>query len=83
MSKNIDFEQTVSEFEINGISDKIKGVIALLDSLSLSDEVGSHKYQAKSYETLGLILNSCIDDIENLKKGIEYMDTKMREDISN
>lgn len=75
----VDFVKCVHPEDGEIAMDNIKGVIVLLQGLEFADEAGTHKYQKHSYQALITALDSSIKNIEELNKGIAYMDNIIRE----
>jgi len=81
MKKDIDFSKIVNEDDVVDIEDNIKGVIVLLDGLVEAEQRGSHKFQEHSYKALQTVLDNSLNQLNNIKMGIDYMDSKIRENI--
>ncbi len=78
MEEKIDFSKTIDTDDIDMALDPLKGVTALLQALELSSDAGKHKHHKYAYLALSLVCNSVIDEIEDMKPNIDYMQTKIR-----
>ena len=76
---DIAWSKTLTSDDIDMALDSLKGVTALLQALELSSDAGKHKHDKYAYLALGLVCNSVIDEIEDMKPNIDYMQEKIRE----
>ncbi len=76
---DIDWNKTLECDDIDMALNPLKGVTALLQALELSSDIGRHRNDKYAYLALSLVCNSVIDEIEDMKPNIDYMQTKIRE----
>ena len=79
MKNEIDFSKTVSVDDIDTALDPLKGVVAILQAMELTHDMGQHRYDKYAYLALGMVCNSVIDDLEAMSPNIDYMMEKIRE----
>ena len=76
--KNIEWSKTVNTDDIEDINEKVKGATVLLDGLLFADDVGHNKYQKHAYTALNDILFKVIENMDELKGNIDYMQDLIR-----
>lgn len=79
MKNEIDFSKTVSVDDIDTALDPLKGVVAILQAMELTHDMGQHRYDKYAYLALSMVCNSVIDDLETMSPNIDYMMEKIRE----
>ena len=77
-NKNIDFGKVVSTDDIDMATDVIKGVCNLLNALELSHDSGTREDDINALYALQVALDYGLNELEELKPNIEYMDDFMR-----
>ncbi len=78
--KNLDFCNMVDTDDIDEALDNLKGVSVLLRGLLyLHNEGGSATRQREAYIALESLCDTVIEDFEDMKPKIDYMQSKIRE----
>jgi len=71
--EGIDFSEWISEDELIEISDDLKGLVAIIDSLGTTSETSDHAYSKQAYLSLSTLLIEVINKTEVLKPKLDYM----------
>ena len=77
-TKELNFSNMVSEDNITDAQDVFKGLVALLDSMAMSDDSGEHRYSKQAFEMLLTIAQSGVDKMEDMIPKIRYMQNTIR-----
>lgn len=81
MKNEIDFGKTIDTDDIHMKLDPLKGVVAILQALELTRDMGQHSYDKYAYLALSMVCNAVIKDFEEMAPNIEYMQEKIREKL--
>ena len=74
IAKEIDMNKIITADDLEyKVINPIKGLESILDSLSLSDDIGGHRYTAEGFIALAMICEQVINNAEELRIGLKYM----------
>lgn len=73
-AEGIDFGKWISEDDLNEVQCNLKGLIAVLQSMSIAEDGGQHKFSAYALDLIAKTISSVDDDIDKLKPDLDYMD---------
>lgn len=77
--KNLDFSNMVDTDGIDEALDNLKGVTVLIRGLMyLHNDAGSATYQREAFLALERLCNIVVEDFEDMKPKIEYMQSEIR-----
>jgi len=78
-SSKIDYSKTTNSDHINEALEPIRGMMAILTSMSLTADGGNHKYQAQSFDVLHNTCYDVLQKFDELKKQVDLMEDLIRD----
>lgn len=79
--KTLDFRKMIDTDDIDDALDNLKGVTVLIRGLMyLHNDAGSATRQREAFLALESLCDTVIEDFEDMKPKIDYMQTEIRKD---